>query len=94
MLQHQDSEPTFTNTSLENQEEIERTTPYQSIQTDETVPSAKVERTMYSGEREVEVHNETYPSDGGDQWMKVEDPGSKKTLYWNTETGEMKKTID
>ena len=92
MLQHQDLEPTSTNS--ENQDEIERTT-YQSIQTDETVPSAsKVERTMYSGERQVEVHNETYPSDGGDRWMKVEDPGSKKTLYWNTETGEMKKRLE
>jgi len=29
-----------------------------------------------------------------DNWVKVEDPGSKRMFYWNTETGEMKKTLD
>lgn len=29
-----------------------------------------------------------------DQWVKVEDPGTKRTLFWNAETGEMKKTLD
>ncbi|KAL9179552.1 hypothetical protein ACHAXT_008842 [Thalassiosira profunda] len=29
-----------------------------------------------------------------DEWVKVEDPTSKRTLYWNTETGEMKKNLD
>ena len=26
-------------------------------------------------------------------WVKIEDPASKQILYWNTETGEMKKTM-
>jgi hypothetical protein len=26
-------------------------------------------------------------------WVKIEDPASKRILYWNTETGEMKKTM-
>ena len=28
------------------------------------------------------------------EWVKVEDPTSKRMLYWNTETGEMKKNLD
>ena len=26
-------------------------------------------------------------------WVRIEDPASKRILYWNTETGEMKKTM-
>jgi hypothetical protein len=28
-----------------------------------------------------------------DQWVKVEDPGTKRTLYWNAETGETKQPV-
>lgn len=26
------------------------------------------------------------------QWVKVEDPSTKRSFYWNRETGEMKKS--
>jgi hypothetical protein len=29
----------------------------------------------------------------GRSWVKIEDPASKRILYWNTETGEMKKMM-
>ena len=34
------------------------------------------------------------PDDSAGTWVKVEDPGSNQMFYWNTETGEMKKTLD
>lgn len=34
------------------------------------------------------------PDNSVGTWVKVEDPGSNQMFYWNTETGEMKKTLD
>ena len=45
------------------------------------------------GTEETVVESED-ASDTGDQWVKVEDPSSKRMLYWNTGTGEMKKTLE
>lgn len=38
----------------------------------------------------VDVADEVSAGDG--RWVQVEDPTTKRSIYWNTETGEMKKS--
>ncbi|KAL7543580.1 hypothetical protein ACHAXR_013030 [Thalassiosira sp. AJA248-18] len=52
------------------------------------------EITGKGGEEEVGEGNLKVSHDNSDPWVRIEDPGTQRMFYWNTETGEMKKTLD
>jgi len=80
---------------------IERMTPLSSPTRQEDsskMDKLKTKNVLSSSTAKVSDSNnrneEPMENNGSDNWVKVEDPGTKRIIFWNTETGEMKKTLD